>query len=303
LHGAQIRSFRRNGSSLRLRPGRTAHAQEPFTASLRSCRTLSMSHRHTFRRMSHPFRRMSRRLCAFAAALTVLLVIRSAKASDADFAQALAGLSQPSGDAVTIAARAIGASGDPRALAVLVALRDRNIAVSDTGHVYLRDADGALHDAAGGAPPGPQATHDPTLDNEVRRALEPMIARLELRSNDPKVRLAAVETLASRSSEEDAAALREALGREHAAEVRRALVSTLAELDLASDDPARRLGAIAAIRESGSIRFRSTLESLVATTERTASTTRGFVLRRGRLYAPSPASRCSPTGLPTSSTG
>jgi urea transport system permease protein len=212
----------------------------------------------------HAFRRFSRRLGAFAAALATLLVVRPAKSSEQDFERALTGLSQPSGDAVTVAARAIGASGDPRALPVLVALRDGTIAVSDSGHVYLRDPSGALRDAAGGGAPGQEATHEPTIDNEVRRTLEPLIAQLELRSTDPKARLAAVETLASRSSEQDAAALRDALARERVAEVRRALVSTLAELDLASDDPARRLGAIAAIRQSGSIRFRSTLESLVA---------------------------------------
>lgn len=216
-----------------------------------------MSHRHALRSRF-------RRLAAFAAAVAALLLVWPARASDLDFTGALAGLTQPSGDAVTVAARAIGASGDPRALDVLVALRDGNVAVTGSGRVYLRDPSGALHDVLGGGPPGPEATRDPTTDNEVRRALEPLIARLELRSADPKARLAAVETLASRSSEEDAAPLRDALAREHVVAVRRALVSTLAELDLASDDPARRLAAIEAIRQSGSIRFRSKLESLVA---------------------------------------
>jgi len=209
-------------------------------------------------------RRAIQRLGAFAAALAALLVVSPARASDKDFTNALAGLSLPTGDAVTGAARAIGSSGDPRALGVLEALRDGSLAVTDSGRVFVRDGAGALHDVVSGAPPGLEPTHEPVTDNEVRRALEPLIARLELGSSDAKVRLAAVETLANRSSEEDVPSLRDALGRERVAAVRRALVSTLAELDLASTDPARRLGAIAAIRESGSIRFRSTLESLIA---------------------------------------
>lgn len=216
-----------------------------------------MSHRHSFGRVL-------RALGTAAASLLVLFFVPSARADARDFANALSGLSLPSGDGVTSAARTIGASGDPRALAVLLALRDGGMAVTDSGRVYLRDSSGALRDAATGAPPGTEATHDPITDNEVRRALEPLIARLELSSSDPKKRLSAVETLASRSSEEDVPALRTALEHEQAVAVRRALVSTLAELDLASTDPTRRLGAVAAIRQSGSIRFRSTLESIVA---------------------------------------
>lgn len=204
------------------------------------------------------------RLGAFATLLVAILLVRPAWAAESAFANALPGLTLPSGDAVTGAARAVGASGDPRALSVLLALRDGNLAVTDGGRVYFRDPSGALHDVVSGAAAGSQATHEPTTDNEVRRALEPLIARLQLGSSDPTVRLAAVETLANGSSEQDVPALRDALAHERVATVRRALVSTLAELDLASDDPARRLGAIAAIRQSGSIRFRSTLESLVA---------------------------------------
>ena len=220
--------------------------------------TASMSHRRS------PFQRVFRRLGALVAALAVLLAVRSVRAGEREFANALSGLSLPTGDAVASAARAIGASGDPRSLRVLVALRDGALAVTDSGRVYLRDSSGTLHDAATGGPPAMEATHEPITDNEVRRALEPLIARLELASSDTKERLSAVETLASRSSEEDVPALRTALEREQVAAVRRALVSTLAELDLASADPVRRLSAIAAIQQSGSIRFRSTLESIVA---------------------------------------
>jgi urea transport system permease protein len=203
-----------------------------------------------------------RRLAALAVVLMALLAGRSSRADSSGFEAALRGLSQPAGDDVAAAIRAIVTTDDPRALTVLEALRDGNMVVSDAGRVYLRDPSGALHDAATGASPGAEATHDPTTDNEVRRVLEPLIARLELRATDPKVRLAAVETLADRSSDEDAPALRDALAREKTAPVKKAIVAALAELDLASDDPARRLGAIAAIEETGSIRFRTKLEAM-----------------------------------------
>ncbi len=197
-----------------------------------------------------------------AVALGILLAARVSLADSVDLESALRGLSQPSGDEVARAAQAIAAIGDSRAVVVLEALRDGNLVVTDGGRAYLRDSAGALHDAATGAAPGGDPTHAPTLDNEVRRVLEPLIARLELKSPDPKVRGQAVETLANRSNEEDAPALRDALSVESSAVVRRALVSTLAELDLASDDPQRRLAAIAAIEASGSMRFRTKLEAM-----------------------------------------
>jgi urea transport system permease protein len=191
-----------------------------------------------------------------------MLSTRTARADDAALEGAVRGLAQPAGDDVAAAVKAIVATGDPRALPILEALRDGNVVVSDSGRPFVRDASGALHDVVTGAAAGGAPTHDATTDNEVRRVLEPLIARLQLVSPDPTVRLAAVQALAERSNDEDAPALRDALAREKSAPVRKALVSTLAELDLASDDPARRLGAIAAIEESGSIRFRTKLEAM-----------------------------------------
>jgi urea transport system permease protein len=203
------------------------------------------------------------RLLGLVVAVAWLLVGPLARADGSDFAAAVTGLAQPSGDSVARAAQAIGASGDRRALGLLEALRDGNVVIVDRARVGVRDGKGVWHDAVTGERVE-GAGQPPTMDNEVRRALEPVIARLELDAPAPEVRLAAVATLANRSSEDDVPAMRSALSREKTAAVRRALVSTLAELDLASHDPERRLGAIAAIQASGSIRFRSMLEGLSA---------------------------------------
>jgi urea transport system permease protein len=193
---------------------------------------------------------------------SVLLASRTALGSPDDLDAALRGLSRPSGDEVARAVEGIAATGDRQALVVLHALRDGNLVVFDSKRACVRDASGALHDAITGESATSEQGRSPVMDNEVRRVLDPVIARLELDAPDPEVRRAAVEYLENRSSEEDAPALRDALAHEKNSGVRRAIVAALAELDLASDDPQRRLGAIAAIESSGSIRFRTRLEGM-----------------------------------------
>ena len=100
-------------------------------------------------------------------------------------------------------------------------------------------------------PPRAASSHPMVVDNQIRRVLAPLMAQLELRSPDPEARLAAVEELARRASDDDAVALRDALAREKERSVRRALIAALAELDLASEDPQRRLAAIARHRRGG----------------------------------------------------
>jgi urea transport system permease protein len=199
------------------------------------------------------------------AAAVLMWLAGSARADgSATFDLALKRLANPSPDAVTQAIQTLGATEDPRALKILESLNDGDVVLGDDGGVYVKDASGALHDAATGAPASPSATHPMVVDNQIRRVLAPIMGRLELRSPDAKVRLAAVEELAERASEDDAVALRDALAREQVKSVRKALTGALAELDLASDDPQRRLGAIAAIDAEGSERLRPKLEALIA---------------------------------------
>lgn len=213
------------------------------------------------RRRSGPWMRV---LALFAASLAFWLASpRLARADgSAAFDLALRGLANPSTDAVTHAIQTLGATEDPRALKILESLNDGDVVVSDEGGVYVKDGSGALLDAATGTPASPPATHPMVVDNQIRRVLAPIMAQLELRSPDPKVRLSAAEELAERASEDDAVALRDALAREQVKSVRKALTGALAELDLASDDPQRRLSAIAAIDAEGSERLRPKLEAL-----------------------------------------
>ncbi len=128
----------------------------------------------------------------------------------------------------------------------------------------MRDGDGVLRDVATGKASQSDAARAASVDNSVRRVIGPLLGRLELSADDPTLRLSAVEELASRASADDAVALRDALAREKVRSVRKAITAALAELELASDDPVRRLGAIAAIDAEGSERLRPKLEAIAA---------------------------------------
>jgi urea transport system permease protein len=201
------------------------------------------------------------RLGAFA--IVTFVLAKLAYAAPGPFESALGGLSQPSPEALTQAAEAIAKTEDPRALRVLQALLDGDVVANDSGRVYLKDKGGALRDAATGEPSGGELCHEPPVDNGVRRVLGSLITQLQLRDPDAAVRLAAVEDLARRANAEDAAALRQALARERDKSVQRAITSALAELDLASDDPAQRIGAIKAIEAAGATGLRPKLQALV----------------------------------------
>jgi urea transport system permease protein len=187
-----------------------------------------------------------------AVALALAIVAGARVASAETYEAALGGLAQPSGEAVASAVRALGESGDPRAIRVLKALRDANLTVDDAGHVFVHDKNGGVVDALSGAPAGGSG-HAATINNEIRRELDPAIARLQLKSPDPDERLEAVGELARRANEDDAPAMRDALEHEKVRSVRRALISALAESDLQSEDPKRRLGAVDAIMEAGAL--------------------------------------------------
>jgi urea transport system permease protein len=205
----------------------------------------------------------------WAAIALALAVIAGATAASADtFETALVGLTRSSGEDVAHAVQALGESADPRAVRILKALRDGELTVDDAGHVFLKDKNGDTVDAVSGAR---GSGHPATLDNEIRRVLDPTIARLELKSPDADERLEAVGELARRASADDAPAMREALEHEKSRSVRRALVSALAEGDLSSEDPKLRLAAVEAIEEAGALGLATKLPALASPAEPDAS--------------------------------
>jgi len=191
----------------------------------------------------------------------------SQAADDAAFTAALARLNTKDLKAITEAATNLGALGDPRALPVLDALGDRRLVVAeDSGRVLIRGPGDVLIDPVGGAPVAAAdlAVRTLTINNAVRRALKLASAGLQLTSPDAGVRLGAARALAQDPQEDTEPALRAALAAETDTSIREALTLALAQIDLSSKEPARRLAAINHIGETGQLSFRPLLEPLVA---------------------------------------
>jgi hypothetical protein len=145
------------------------------------------------------------RCCGLLVLLAVIAVCPPARADGTSFEDALAGLSQSTGEGVSHAAEAISATGDARALRVLQALMDGDVLVCDgSKRVLLHAKDGSFVDAVSGSRSQADGCKEADIDNEVRRVLDPLITRLELRAPEASVRAAAVDEIAKSASEDDA---------------------------------------------------------------------------------------------------
>jgi len=155
------------------------------------------------------------------------------------------------------------AAGDPAALPALQALDDGGLAVDTAGNAFIKTKAGLKPAAPGGAgkPVGALKTLEP--DNTLRRALLPALAALKLTSPDRDVRLAAAEELSKHPSDDVASMVQRALAKESDANVKTTLNLVIAQLDLASAEPARRIHALGLIRESGNVDFKADLERMI----------------------------------------
>lgn len=163
------------------------------------------------------------------------------------------------------------AAGDVQALPALQALDDGNLRVDAAGNAFIKTKTGLKPALPSGAtqPVGALKTLEP--DNTLRRALLPTLAALKLTSPDRDVRLAAAEELAKRPSEDVAALVRTALAKEHDATIKTQLNLAIAQLELASPEPAKRIHALELIRASGNVDFKADLERMIGKDGTTAS--------------------------------
>lgn len=164
----------------------------------------------------------------------------------------------------------IGRAGDARALPALLAFRDGTLQVDEAGDVFLPNSDGRGYiDALTAESARPNGTlRTVAATNVIRRTLAQVIARLELRSPSIEVRRSSAEELAARPSLDLLPAMKEAVKAETDEITKSRLSLAIAKLDLESEDPFRRLQAIATIRRSSDLSMRSAVERL---TERTSS--------------------------------
>lgn len=146
---------------------------------------------------------------------------------------------------------ALGTSGDPRALAVLQAMKDGNLVVAPDGNVLIRDGD-ALTDAATGSATTATTTRPVRLNNNVRRAIDAAIGALRLFAPDPALRAAAAEAVFHSRDPADGPALDRAIDSEQDPDIRRTMQQARAAITLAAPGPDNAaLTAIATLRNRG----------------------------------------------------
>jgi urea transport system permease protein len=168
-------------------------------------------------------------------------------------------------DAKVKAISGLGASGDPAALELLLALKANEIQTVNDEQV-LRVKDNAATDLLTGkkVEPLPESRDDVVLNNRVRREIATAIAALELTSPERKTRLAAAKALQSGADDEMLPVIQKAVAAETDPEIKSLLVLTQATVQLSSKDKPVRIGAIRALAESRDPNTKTLLLPLLA---------------------------------------
>ena len=199
----------------------------------------------------------------------------AAAASAADVERALAALAVADGEQREAAVAALGATGDPRWLAFLAALRDGHVyALKTTNQVVIAgarasrggqdvaDVTAALDGRALGALPLADLV-EIAADRRLRIAIKPFLeadeTRLQLKNGDPGVRRGAAVKLANAADPARMPLIEEALATEPDRWVRHALEEALALTRLGQNDPAVR---VEAARTLGRLHASSALPAL-----------------------------------------
>jgi urea transport system permease protein len=184
-----------------------------------------------------------------------------AAAVDAD---ALKRLGSDDFDEKASAIEAIVASPDPMTLPVLRALQEGTLRVDGEGRGWIRTADGAL-DALTGAPaPLPDPEPDEVMiNNMLRGQIDAALSALRLFAPERALRLAAARAL--QEGEDDALlpTLHRALAAEADPTVREAIALAAAAVEVRSDDPRVRLGAVRALEASDRAQVRTVLAAMI----------------------------------------
>ncbi|MDD9932395.1 MAG: urea ABC transporter permease subunit UrtB [Myxococcales bacterium] len=159
----------------------------------------------------------------------------------------------------------LGSSEHPAALTILQALEQRQLRASDSGQLFVQDAErGVLLDPISGKPvTAPAGVKKVAVTNAIRRALKSALARQQLGSEDRIVRRAAAEVLAKSPSADMGDTIRDALGTESDFQTREMLSVALAQIDLESDNRTLRLAAVKTIGDVGELSLKPKLETMV----------------------------------------
>jgi urea transport system permease protein len=211
----------------------------------------------------------TRRRWSLALLATVLSGAVAQAQPPADLPALIRALGQSDSEAVVRAIGALGERGDPGALAALEGLYDDRLRVGPDGSVFVLDArTRALVRPLDGqaVSPAPAPLRSGEMNNEIRRAIGPVLARLKLRAPDRAVRLAAAQELSLRGGDGVLPLLRAARDRETDSGVKDALSLGLARSDLRAGSSAGKREALAVLQALGTGEVKGDIEALLART-------------------------------------
>jgi len=187
-----------------------------------------------------------------------------------DFEITLKDLGNKSRSKIKLAVKALGNMGNPAAIPVMEALKEKRLRISDNDAlIILNEAKDKGHDALTGQPVelGSLNLRKPRINNAVRRLLSTAIGKLKLFSDDPEIRLSAAQDLLKRSSNNLVELIEKALKKETQDEIRNLFLLVLAKEGLNSDDKSKRLQSIQTITNLGNNDFKTALENVLEKNE------------------------------------
>jgi urea transport system permease protein len=198
----------------------------------------------------------------------------AAFAAGEEFAAALAALATAqSYQDKEAAATALGATGHPRAEAILSAMLEGALYVGrgDSRLVIAAETDDgyAIRDAATGDELGAVGKRDVsriTVNNQLRGALRAQLATLKLRHSDPHERIAAIAQVGESEDAEMIGTLEDLRATEQNGKVLHAIDVAVATLELDDADPATRIPAIETVAATVTSHVRNKLGALAGDT-------------------------------------
>ena len=187
-----------------------------------------------------------------------------------EFENTLKDLGNKSRSKIKLAVKALGNMGNPAAIPVMEALKEKRLRISDNDAlIILNETKDKGHDALTGQPVelGSLNLRKPSINNAVRRLLSTAIGKLKLFSDDPEIRLSAAQDLLKRSSNNLVELIEKALKKETEDEIRNLFLLVLAKEGLNSDDKSKRLQSIKTITTLGNNDFKTILENVLEKNE------------------------------------
>jgi len=195
----------------------------------------------------------------FIAFLLILLmsVFAGGSAHAADLADALAHFTADDYDETSAGITAVAETGDPRAQAIIEALRDGRLLYSaEQKTVFYKDAAGALLDAETGMPvagSGPADLEPVRINNRLRRAIGAALGGLTLLAPDPAKRFEAAQAVFKSREASALPALESAIANETDPRIKKAMTEARSAIIIQSDDATEqdKIDAVAALRGRG----------------------------------------------------